>query len=443
MVSLADNPVTGTAVALRDDFLASMERLMLAHPTVAAIDLGLLGRIAPQYAIFDPDGVQRVFTARDVYSKDTPVYREMVQTLGKGLLTTEGETWVRQKRTVQPLFTKQHVTASADLMAEQAVALADRWEAAGGVVDLHHATTGYALSVVGRALFGEDLADLEELLLRDLPYLNDQTVKRGLSPFALPRSVPTPRNRKMHRLQARIVAEVDRIIERRRREGSDQADLLGRLLTATDPETGAPISDDEVRDQVLVFLLAGHDTTATALTFGIWLLGHHPQAQERLHAELDTVLAGRTPSDAELPQLQFTEQAVKEAMRLYPSAYVTGRTAEEEDEVCGVRIPSGALVIVCQWATHRHPDHWDRPDAYDPDRFLPEAEKARHRYAYFPFGGGPRACIGGHFAMTEQVIALATLAQRFRFRSLDADVPLETGITLIPEAAVRCEVTPR
>ena len=200
----------------------------------------------------------------------------------------------------------------------------------------------------------------------------------------------------------------------------------------------------QVRDEALIFLLAGHETTSTALTFTLHLLGRHPNEQRLVHDELDTVLDGRPPNADEAPTLERTMRAIKEAMRLYPPAYAVGRLAAADREIGGYTIPTGSFVVVSQYATHRHPRFWKNPEAFEPARFTPDREAARHPFAYFPFGAGPRSCIGSRFAMLEATIAVAVLLQRFRIHSLREDVVLDTqGITLRPRGVVPIRVTAR
>jgi cytochrome P450 len=215
------------------------------------------------------------------------------------------------------------------------------------------------------------------------------------------------------------------------------------LLAARDPHTGAPLSGSEVRDQLLTFLLAGHETTSTALIFTMHLLGHHPDRQHRLQQELDTVLNGRRITAGDIGRLTYTTMAIKEAMRLYPPAHTLGRRTPTGDRISGYSIPPGATVILSPWVTHRRPDLWPQPGRFDPDRFNPGAVAGRHRYAYFPFAGGVRGCIGEHFAMTEAVVAAAALLGAFTLRTRSAPVPVTAGITLRPAGPVPCEVIVR
>jgi cytochrome P450 len=385
--------------------------------------------------------------SREGYSKGNRFYQQIAQSFGSGLLTSEGELWRRQRRLVQPLFTRRQIAAYAELMAEEAAAVAGRWDRAtrnGWSVDANAEMVGLALRVVGRAIFGDDVARAGAVLDSAFPVLNRHTFRRAMSPLAPPASWPTPDNRRAARARRALYEVVDELIAHRQRAGADGEDLLSRLLLARDPDTGEAMDLQQVRDEALIFLLAGHETTSTALTFTLHLLGRHPTEQQLVLDELDTVLDGRPPTLDDAPALERTAMAIKEAMRLYPPAYALGRLSVTENEVGGYSIPAGAYVVVSQFATHRHPQFWDDAEAFDPARFTPEREGARHSHAYFPFGGGPRACIGSHFAMLEATMAVALLLQRFRISSDQEDVPLDTeGITLRPKGAVPIQLAAR
>jgi cytochrome P450 len=244
-------------------------------------------------------------------------------------------------------------------------------------------------------------------------------------------------------MQADINKVVDDLIAGHRRDPNGGTDLVRLLMGASDPETGERLSDDEIRDQALVFLLAGHETTATSLTFTLHLLGHHPDVQRRVHEEVDTVLAGRTPGLEDVRALAYTTMVVKEAMRLYPAAHGMPRQSKTAFDVDGYTIPGESAVVVSSYATHRHPKFWDDPLGFNPERFTPEREKARHRYAYFPFGGGPRACIGQYFSMLESVIVTAMLMQAYEVRTTERKVKLFVGITLRPDEEMPAILTRR
>jgi cytochrome P450 len=258
--------------------------------------------------------------------------------------------------------------------------------------------------------------------------------RRAYNPASPPRSWPTPANRRAARTRAAVYGVCDELIAARRAAGNGGHDLIGLLVCARDD--GEALGDEEIRDQALVFLLAGHDTTSIALTFALHLLGRHPAARARLQEEVDAVLDGRTPGAEDVERLPYTTMVLKEAMRLFPPAWATGRRTASGDEVGGFRVPPGADVVVSPWVTHRHPEFWEEPERFDPERFAPARDAARHRHAYFPFGAGPRACIGQYFAMLEGVIALAVLLREYDVESLAERVPLAPRITLHPAAPV-------
>ena len=435
------NRVLGSAFDLRRSQVRTYERVMREYGDVVRLGVGPPGVRFHLYCVFHPDGVKAVLTgSREGYSKGNRFYRQIAEAFGWGLLTSEGELWRRQRRLVQPLFTRRQIATYSELMAEEAVAVAGRWDRAarnGGSVDANAEMVRLALRVVGRAILGDDVARAGDVLNSAFPMLNRHTFRRATAPLAPPASWPTPDNRRAARARRALYGVVDELITKRQHAGAGGEDLLSRLLQARDPDTGEAMDVQQVRDEALIFLLAGHETTSTALTLTLYLLGRHPGEQRLVHEELDAVLDGRAPTLEDMPALERTAMAIKEAMRLYPPAYALGRLSETENEIGGYSIPAGSNVVVSQFATHRHPQFWDDAEAFEPARFTPVRERARHSHAYFPFGGGPRACIGWHFAMLETVITVAFLLQRFRIHSDQQDVPLDTeGITLRPKGAV-------
>ena len=430
----------GIARDLQRDHLGTLERAMTTYGDVVRLDAGPPGRRVRAHLVTHPDGVQQVLAGGAAnYVKDSRFYREMAATLGDGLLTSDGQRWRRQRRTVAPLFPHHRIGGYVPVMADEAVRLPRRWTAAAGSparVDLHAETLDYTLRVVGRALFGTAVDDVAPTIRATFPVVSEEVRRRATAALPLPVRRPS-------RARRALYAAVDAVVDRRRRAPGGDGDLVSLLLAARDPRTGASPSTQEVRDQVLIFLLAGHETTATALTFTWHLLGRHPRVQWRVHQEVDAVLGGRVPTAADVARLGYTSMVVKEALRLYPPAYAFGRRTPNGDEIGGYRIPPGAIVVLSPWATHRRPDCWPDPERFDPERFDPAAASARHRYAWFPFGGGPRACIGAQFALTEAVVATAVLLTTHRLRCDAAPVPLTAAITLRPAGPVRCEVLPR
>jgi cytochrome P450 len=393
--------------------------------------------------VFEPEYVRQVL-ADHGQVKDMAFYTSIAETLGDALLTSDGERWHRQRRIIQPLFTPRRMAGYVGAMAEEAAGLVASWKsaaAAGQPIDLHREITGYTMRVVGRLLFGTDLDAAIGQLGAAFPVINRYLHRRALSPVRLPRTWPTPANRRAACARTALDAVVDQIIERRR-AGPAADDLVGRLLAARDLDTGDRLDDTEVREQVLLFLLAGHETTATALTFTLHLLGHHPSVQQRVREEVRQVLGDRPPTAADAASLACTTRVVKEALRLYPPAYGIGRRTGAAGIVGDHLLPARSVVVVSPWVTHRHPRHWSHPDRFEPDRFTPAREASRHRYAYLPFGAGPRACLGSHFAMLEAVIATAVVVRGYRLATPPGPVRLATGITLRPAARLPCSLQP-
>ena len=388
-------------------------------------------RFGPRVAhlVSGPDGVNHVLAENNKnYGKKTRGYAVLRYVLGNGLLTSEGEYWKRQRRIAQPAFHRQRVAGFAQTMvsaAEQAAAQLE--EQRGSVIDVHHQMMRLALRIVGETLLGcdptEDAADVGRSLGWLLRVANERTTRLVF----LPPLLPTPRNRRFRRELERLDQVVLRIIaERRHRKGDD---LLSMLMEARDADSGETMSDRQLRDEAMTMLLAGHETTANALTFTWLLLARHPEAMRELRAELAQVLCGRAPRVEDLPRLVFTRRLLQESMRLYPPAWIIARSATGADEIGGYEIPAGSLVFVSPYVVHRHPLFWADPERFDPHRFAREPPRG----AYFPFGGGPRMCIGNAFATLEAELVLATMAQRLSFELLrDQPLELEPSITLRP-----------
>ncbi|MFP5310591.1 MAG: cytochrome P450 [Actinomycetes bacterium] len=397
-----------------------------------------------------PRGVRDALTDR-AFGKASPVYEEMARVLGDGLLTSDGDRWVAQRRTLQPLFTPRRVDRYAADFAAAAVATADRWPAAGAV-DVDEEMRRLSLTAVSTTLFGVDVTDRIVPILHDITELSEKVVLRGQAPWAPPAWLPTRVNRRLAAIQQRVVADVDAIVEERRRvlaagEG-DGDDLVALLLAAKDPETGAPLTQDEVREQAVIFLLAGHETTSTALTFALWHLARDTRWQDAVREEAlevlgPDVLAGTAPAAAaDAWRLHVAGRVLDEAMRLHPPAFITSRVAGRPAVVDGFEVAPGDVVATSFWALHRDPAIWPDPERFDPDRFLPEAREERDPYAYLPFGGGPRSCIGERFARLEGVLALAVLVGRHRLGPRTDEPRVSLGITLTPAEPVLVDVAP-
>ncbi len=437
----------GSALDLKHDILGFMRHAMLEYGDVVRVRVGPSSERSLLTFVFHPDGAQHVLSgSADTYYKGTRVYNELSNLLGNGLLTSEGEAWKRGKRLLAPLFNRKRVAAYVPMIASEAASLVHRWRdiaASGASVDLHEEMTAVTLRVIGRAVFGAEVDHMVPALREAVPYLSARALQRGLAPVNIPAGWPTPGNRLAARQKATIFGLVNDLIANRRRHPTEGDDLVNLLIRAQDPDGGVDLSDEEVRDQALVFLLAGHETTATALTFALHLLGHHPQAQARLHEEVSLAAGLPELTLEDVHELSYTTMVVKEAMRLYPSASATSRTNRRPDVIGGYAIPPKSTVVLSPWATHRHPHFWDDPDRFDPERFTPQAEATRPRYAYFPFGGGPRACIGQHLSMIESVILTSAVISAFQVTTSPDPVPLFAGIALRPGREMPARLTLR
>ncbi len=431
----------GSMADLQRDRLRFATDLALNYGDVAMFRMGPL----PLYMIYHPDGIRHILVNnKRNYTKDTPVFGLLKGLLGNGLLLSEGEFWLRQRRLMQPMFHRERIAGFGRIMTAAAEKALESWRPAaseGRMVDISREMMRLTLDVACRSLFSVDITGEASAIARAVDVVLEDFIFRFDHPFYPPAKVPTPRNR---RYQA-AVAELDRIVYGMiagRRKAVDQAgelvgDLLSLLMEARDEDTGEAMTDKQMRDELVTLLIAGHETTANALTWALYLLSIHPDVERRLHAEVDTVLSGRTPEADDLPNLEYTRMVVDETMRLYPPAWITNRMTVAEDEVCGYRIPKGATVSICPYVTHRLPEFWENPEGFDPERFTLDKVKARPMFAYFPFGGGPRMCIGKNFALTEAPLVLATIVQRCRLDLYPGhEVRKRPLVTLRPEGGL-------
>ncbi|MFD9520627.1 cytochrome P450 [Streptomyces sp. NPDC059979] len=441
---LAGVPLLGSLFELKSDSLGTYLRARQRHGDVVRITAGPPGLRAELYCVFSPEGAQQVLASEAAnFRKENPFYQEVRESFGNGLLTSQDEDYLRQRRLVQPLFTRRRVDGYAGAVAAETASVLAAWEEApDGVVDVSDEMMHLALRAVARILFGTDVETTADVVARCFPVITDYVLRRGYSPANIPRHWPTPGNKRAAAAMDELYGVCDKIIAERRGAGADSPgeDLLTLLAAAKSSDDGE-FDAGELRDQILIFLLAGHETTATSLCFALHLLARHPEQQDRAREEISRVLGDRTPEAADLDRLPYLTQVLKEAMRLYPAAPVIGRKAVAATRIGEYAIPAGADVILAPWVTHRHPGHWPDPDRFDPERFTPEAEAARPRYAWFPFGGGPRACIGQHFSMLESVIALAMILRAYEFEAVDTEIPVGAGITLRTNGPARCRVS--
>jgi cytochrome P450 len=389
----------------------------------------------------DADALYHVLVDNARSYTKSRTYKAFEPVLGSGLLTSEGDLWRRQRRLVQPAFHRDRLAGFAEAMVACTERLVAEW-APGARVDVNAALYGLTLRIVARALFSVDLAVDAEFgrALREAIQFIDATA-RSLLPT--PPWVPTPRNRRFLAARAVLDRVVETIMAEHRRRPPARPDVLSLLLAARDEETGAPMAAERVRDEVMTLLLAGHETTANALTWAFVLLARHPEVEGRLLDELRAVLGGRAPGLADVPLLGYTTAVLQETMRQYPPAWKIEREACVDDVVAGYRVPAGTIVGVTTHTLHRNPRYWPDPERFDPERFLGERTGDRPRCAYLPFGAGPRLCIGAGFAQMEMTLVLAIIAQRYRLVIGPEPVPMEPAVTLHPRGAVIAELRPR
>jgi len=383
-----------------------------------------------------PRGVQRVLLDNAGNYVKSRVARRLVEPgIGRGLLTSEGDAWRRQRRTMAPSFDHRSLMSYAPAMTEATAALLARWDLLpeGAPLDISGEMMRLTLKIIARTMFSTDADDIGPIVEKAVGRYQREVRPSLVDLLNLPDWWPRPGTRRWSHIFDRLDAVIDRLVRRETVAGGESKDLLARLLEARDAETGRPMEPRELRDQVVTIFMAGHETTAQALTWTWYLLSQHPAEEARLQAEFERVLAGRAPRFEDLAQLRYARMVLEESMRLYPPAHTMSREALAEDEIEGHRVAKGSVVSIVPWVIHRHRTLWDRPDVFDPERFAPERAAERPRFAYIPFGGGPRICIGAGFAMTEALIILAILGQRYRLRLAPGAVVEPVGlITLRP-----------
>ena len=399
-----------------------------------------------------PDHVRHVLTTPDAYGKGDSWARTK-PLIGEGLATAEGDLWRRQRRIAQPAFSHDRLAGLAATMTACTQVLLDRWSAEpGATVPVFDDVRRLALRIVLRCLFGDDLEDGPDdrvaVLSRDFTTALEVTDRRLVSvlPLGAVTALPSRDNRDFRRALTSLDAVVSSLIAAReaaRAAGTaDEDDLLGALLGATLDELGV-LDRRQLRDEVMTLLLAGFETTANALTWAFVLLDTEPEVAARLRAEVDDVLGGAVPTAADLPRLVYTRAVVEEVLRVRPPLWAVPRVALHTDEVDGYRVPAGDLVVLLPYVTHRHPDFFDDPDVFDPDRFSPERRREVSRWAYFPFGGGKRVCLGQHFALMEAQLVLAMVASRLELHRVERPPAEDAYVTLRPVGPVPMRVTRR
>lgn len=430
-------PLVGNLHQLAADPLAFATRTAREHGDLARFQVGSKTVLL----VTHPEAVEQVLVTHRAATRKDPITASLSEVLGEGLLTAEGETWRAHRRLMAPSFQPQHLASLGDTMADCAARAVAPLPT--GERDVHEDMMALTLDIVVRTLFGTTLEDAHRVgpLVEELMWSFSQRVHTWRR--LLPEWVPTAAKRRLEYARVELTEIVDRIVAERRTSGVLGADLLSRLLAARD-EDGHGMEDAQIRDEAITLFLAGHETTALTLSYALMLLARSPQAQARLHAELDGVLGGRTPIAADTRQLPFADAIIKESMRLYPPAWIIGREATQDIEVGGFLVPAGTQILTPPWVVHRDPRWFADPLAFKPERWLDPETANLHRFAFFPFGGGQRVCIGNHFARMEAILVLASWLQVRSLEPAEGFSPeLVPSVTLRPAKGIRVVLSPR
>lgn len=408
---------------------------------ITRIQFGPKQLIPPIVAVMSPAGMRDVLGRSDAASERCVIHDEVRHAAGDSLFVLPNEQWRPRKRALQPVFTKQNVRDFGGHMSAAAQAFVDRWPT-GGEVDLDEECRRVAMQSLGRSVLGVDLNERADTIARCMHVASSHTADRALRPVRAPRWLPTPARRRT-RAAVRAMREItDEMVHACRVDPTRDAPLVQALIAASDPETGRPLSDADISNDLLIFMLAGHDTTATALTYSLWVLGHHPDAQDRVAAEV-AAIGERELTPDDVPRLGYTQQVLHEALRLCPPAAGVARLATRDIVVDGYRVEAGSLIAIGLYALHHDPQLWPNPSEFDPERFSPENVKNRDRWQFLPFLGGGRPCIGEHFARLETTLALATIVRSTVIESLEDVFDCEVPFTTVAKGPIRARLRRR
>lgn len=403
-------------------------------------------RVGPRrvYQLNNPEYIQYVLVKHPEKFHKSPVLKNATKdSIGQGLLTSDGDLHKRQRKLVQPAFHHKRIAAYADVMVQYTDEMLADWQD-GEQLDIAHEMMLLTMRIVAKTLFDADISDEADAIGAAITTGLEATMKRISRPLQLMNKLPTATNRKRQAALNLIESTIMRIINERRASGEDKGDLLSMLLMAVDEEDGGQMTNKQVRDEAMTLFIAGHETTANVLAWTFYLLAQHPEVEQRLTADIHAVLGTRQPSLTDLHQLPYLEMVIKESMRLYPPAWITTREVQETFELGGYTIPQGSLVMTSLYALHHDPRYWDDPEHFNPERFSAENEEGIPKYAYFPFGGGPRVCVGNQFAMMEAQLVLATILQCVHLSLVAGqEIIPDPLITLRPKNGIQMRVSRR
>ncbi len=440
-VTPKQNFLFGSALVFRKDPISFLMKTSEDFPEIARFRFAHL----PMVLLSDPETVRHVLQTNNKNYKKGIEYEHLKPVLGEGLLTSEGDFWLRQRRLAQPAFHKDKIAGFAEEMVACTSDILDKWdEKKSSAIDIHSEMMHLALNIVGRTLLSTNVLDEANEVEKALAISIEESFHRVQALINLPLWLPVPRHLKYNKSRESLNKIVEKIIRERRNSAHRYNDLLEMLMDVQDEDTGEKMSDKQLRDEIMTIFLAGHETTANALTWGIYLLSQHPGVLSKFYEEIDSVLGKRTPSFDDLKNLPYLNQIIHEVLRLYPPAWILGRTALADDEIAGVKVSKGNNMIISPYQIHRSKKYWENPDDFVPERFTPEKMKDLHKFVYFPFGGGPRFCIGNNFALIEMQLIFAMIGQRFRFQ-LEPGFKVEADplITLRPKYGMKMNLSTR
>lgn len=408
---VAGVPLLGVLPRVWRDPLAFFLRCGMENPRIAVFQIGP----ATMYLASHPESVKYIL--QDNNKNYVKGYDSVKPLLGEGLVTSEGELWRRQRRLMQPAFHRQRLAELLPIMTVSTEKMLEEWRARGGEQrNVARELMLLTQNIIVRTMFSADVSDRAEEIAAAFAFAMEYLNTVMFSPIPHYEKLPTPTNLRFRRAMQFIDSVIYGLIRERRQSGAERNDLLQMLMDARDEDTGEGMSERQMHDEILTIFLAGHETTATLLTWSLYLLGQHPEIEERMRGEFAQVLRGRTPEFDDVGNLTYTRQVLDETLRLYPPAWMFARQAVANDEIGGFHLPARSMIVLSPYVTHHLPDFWPEPFRFDPERFAPGAEIDRPRYAYFPFGGGPRMCIGNHFALMEAPIILPMIMQNFRLK---------------------------
>ncbi len=418
-----------------------METLRDAGGPVSRVSLGPKWLFPPLVVAASPRAIRDVLGRKDGLLEKTVIHEEMRGLIGGNLFDLTHDEWLPRRRALQPVFTKQHVRQFGGDMAQAAQMVADDWRDED-TVDLDAECRRLTLRALGRSVLGTNLDEHGDVVGESLQVALKYIADRALQPVRLPRWMPTPARRRAYAAREELRTHAKDILDGCRVDPSREAPLVRALMAAKDPVTGDGLSDDEIRDELIVFMIAGHDTTATLLAYALWALGRAPHLQERVVDEV-AELGDRELTPDDMSRLGYTVQVLHEALRLCPPGATGARMALQDVDIDGYRVEAGTMLLFAIMAVQRDPALWDRPLDFDPDRFSPENAKGRNRWQYLPFGGGQRSCIGDHFAMLEATLALATIVRSAEIRSVADDFPMAVPFTTVAASPILARVRSR